>query len=211
MNYTAYVSTKEGGTLFVRSKPDGERIGEISNGTEVTVTGEAVSAGGRRWSPIGTNRWVASEFLIQIQRPKVVAKRTQAIFGYGLRIYQTRLIDSTGKVIDTVQAVSGRINNQTPSHTSGSEAPLPFGIYMFTAPGVVEYKAGEFGGVWSPVTPTFKTGRSEIGVHYDPSAKKKDNTAGTAGCFATPTEGERDRMTKFIKAYKPTHLIVYEG
>jgi Bacterial SH3 domain len=211
MGYTAYVSTKEGDNLSVRSKANGERIDTISNGTEVTVTGDPVNAGGRNWSQIGTNRWVATDFLTVIKRPKVVARRTQEILGGGLRVYQARLVDSTGKVINSVRAVSGRINNQTPSHVAGSQAPIPFGIYTFTAPGIVEYKAGEFGEVWSPVIPIFKTGRSEIGVHYDPSAFKGNSNAGTAGCFATPTIAERDIMTKFIKAHKPTHLIVYEG
>jgi Bacterial SH3 domain len=211
MGYIAYVAIKEDNTLSVRSKPNGEIIGSLSNGTEVNVTGEPVNAGNRKWVQIGTNRWVASEFIKVIKTAKVVAKRTGKTLGGGLRIYEARLIDSTGKVINTVRAVSGRVGKQTPSHIAGSQAPLPFGIYTFDAAGVVEFKGGEFGGVWSPVTPTFKTGRSEIGVHYDPSALKGDANTGTAGCFATPTIAEKDIMTSFIKTYKPTHLVVYEG
>ncbi|MBD2773209.1 SH3 domain-containing protein [Iningainema tapete] len=211
MSYTAYVSTKDGDSLTVRSKANGEKIGSISNGTEVIVTGEPVSAGGRNWVQIGTNRWVASEFLKVIKTAKVIAKRTTKTISGGLRVYETRLIDSNGKVVNTVRGISGRVNNQTPSQTAGSQTPIPFGIYTFTSPGVVEYKGGEFGGVWSPVTPNFNTGRSELGVHYDPSAFQQNGNTGTAGCFATPTVEERDIMTKFIRGYKPTHFVVYEG
>lgn len=214
MAYTAYISTKDGDSLTVRSKANGERIGSLSNGTEVTVISEPVSAGGRNWVQIGANRWIAGEFIVRIQSAKLVANRTQETIGGGLRVYQVRLIDSTGKVIKTVRCVSGRVGNQTPSHVAGSQAPIPFGIYKFNTPGEVSPPPGnkpEFGGVWSPVTPTFNTQRSELGVHYDPSAFKQNSQTGTAGCFATPTVTERDVMTSFIRTYKPTHLIIYEG
>ncbi|BAZ40897.1 SH3 type 3 domain protein [Calothrix sp. NIES-4101] len=210
MAYTAYISTKEGDNLSVRNRANGDVVTSLTNGTEVTVISEPIFAGSRNWVQIGTNRWVAHEFLTVIRSAKLVAKRTTETIN-GLRIYQTRLIDGTGKVINTVRAVSGRANKQTPSHIAGSQTPLPFGIYKFDFLGSVEFKGGEFGGVWSPVTPIFKTGRSEIGVHYDPSALLNNADSGTAGCFATPTTKEKDIMTNFIRTYKPTHLIVYEG
>jgi hypothetical protein len=210
MRYVAYISTKDGDSLSVRSKANGEKIDTISNGTEVYVISEPVLAGSRKWVQIGDNRWIAQEFITTIKKARVVATRTQETIN-GLRIYQTKLIDSTDKVIKTVRAISGRANKQTPSHIAGSQAPLPFGIYTFDFPGIVEFKAGEFGGVWSPTTPKFSTGRSEIGVHYDPSALLQNANSGTAGCFATPTIKERDIMTNFIRTYKPTHLIVFEG
>ncbi|MEA5571082.1 SH3 domain-containing protein [Calothrix sp. UHCC 0171] len=210
MAYTAYISTKEGDNLSVRNRANGDVVTSLTNGTEVTVISEPIFAGSRNWVQIGTNRWVAHEFLTVIRSAKLVAKRTTETIN-GLRIYQTRLIDGTGKVINTVRAVSGRANKQTPSHIAGSQTPLPFGIYKFDFPGSVKFQGGEFGGVWSPVTPIFKTGRSEIGVHYDPSALLKNADSGTAGCFATPTTKEKDIMTNFIRTYQPTHLIVYEG
>jgi hypothetical protein len=210
MPYTAYVSTKDGDSLSVRKEAYGEIIGSLGNGAQVKVISEPKLANSMKWVQIGVNRWVALDFLKVIKTARVVATRTTKTIN-GLRIYETRLIDSTDKVINIVQGVSGRANKQTPSHVSGSQAPLPFGIYSFDSPGTVEAKGGEFGGVWSSVTPIFKTGRTEIGVHYDPSALKNDNNSGTAGCFATPTPNERDIMTNFIRTYKPTHLIVCEG
>jgi hypothetical protein len=210
MAYTAYISTKDGDTLSVRDRANGTVVTSLTNGTEVTVISEPTFAGSRNWVQIDTNRWIANEFTTVIRSAKLVAKRTTETIN-GLKVYQTRLIDGTGKLINTVRAVSGRANKQTPSNISGSQTPLPFGIYKFDSPGSVEFKGGEFGGVWSPVTPIFNTGRSEIGVHYDPSALLNNSNSGTAGCFATPTTKEKDMMTNFIRTYKPTHLIVYEG
>lgn len=211
MDYIAYISTKDGDSLAVRSKPNGEKIDFLSNGSEVSVNGEPVYAGDRNWVKIGVNRWVAKDFLTVIKGARVVAARSSKTISGGLRVYETRLIDGTGKVVKTVRAISGRANKQTPSHIANSQAPLPFGIYTFTYPGIVEFKGGEFGGVWSPVIPAFKTGRTELGIHYDPSALLQNANSGTVGCFATPTVEERDTMTNFIRTYKPTHFIVYEG
>ncbi|MBW4606072.1 MAG: SH3 domain-containing protein [Hassallia sp. WJT32-NPBG1] len=211
MDYIAYISTKDGDSLAVRSKPNGEKIDFLTNGSEVSVKGEPVYAGDRNWVQIAANRWVAKEFLTVIKGARVVAARSSKTISGGLRVYETRLIDGTGKVVKTVRAISGRANKQTPSHIANSQAPLPFGIYTFTYPGIVEFKGGEFGGVWSPVIPAFKTGRTELGIHYDPSALLQNANSGTVGCFATPTVEERDTMTNFIRTYKPTHFIVYEG
>jgi hypothetical protein len=64
-----------------------------------------------------------------------------------------------------VRVVSGRANNQTPSDVAGSQAPLPFGVYKFDFPGVVEFKDGEFGGVWSSMTSTIQERDIVIRTH----------------------------------------------
>jgi hypothetical protein len=221
MSYNAVVRTK-GDPLNVRSTPNGEIIDSLSNGIEVEVTGESVAAGGRNWVAIGVNRWVASDFIVRIPQgdndsnqdfssikgAKIVAIQTDEIIAGGLKVYRTQLIDEKGQIIDTVRAVSGRVGKQVPSDVPGSQTPIPFGIYTFNNPGVVESRSGEFGGVWSPVTPTFPTKRSGFGVHYDPSAFKSNSQSGTAGCLGTPTIKEREIVTNFIRTYKPTHLIV---
>ncbi|MFB2938637.1 SH3 domain-containing protein [Aerosakkonemataceae cyanobacterium BLCC-F154] len=221
MNYNAVVRT-QGDRLNVRSTPNGEIIDSLINGTEVEITGESVAAGGRNWVAIGVNRWVASEYLSQIPQDdtdsnenfysirgaKIIATQTDVIIAGGLKVYRTELIDDTGKIIDRVRTVSGRIGKQTPSPIPGSQTPIPFGIYTFDNPGIVEAKSGEFGGVWSPVTPTFPTERGGFGVHFDPSTFKNNSQTGTAGCLGTPTIEEREIVTNFIRTYKPTHLIV---
>ena len=221
MSYKAVVRT-EGDPLNVRSTPNGEIIDSLINGTEVEVNGEPVAAGGRKWVAIGANRWVASEFLSRILKndndsnqdlnsikgAKIVATQTDEIIAGGLKVYRTELIDANGQIINTVRAVSGRVGKQIPSERPGTQTPIPFGIYTFDRPGAVEAAPGEFGGVWSPVTPTFPTKRGGFGVHYDPSVFKNNSQTGTAGCLGTPTIKEREIVTKFIRNYKPTHLIV---
>ncbi len=223
MSYTAIVRT-QGDPLNVRSSPNGQVVDTVANGAKVMVTGGPVAAGGKNWVQIGPNRWVALEFLtketpadnnndnyLSIKGAKVVATQTNETIGGGLKVYRTQLIDGTGKVVNTVRCVSGRVDKQTPSDIAGSQTPIPFGVYTFDRPGSVENASGEFGGVWSPVTPTFKTGRSGLGVHYDPSVFKNNSQTGTSGCFATPTIEEREVMTNFIRTYKPTHLIIQKN
>lgn len=225
MSYSAIVKT-QGDPLNVRSTPNGQVIDTIANGSRVVVTGSPVAAGSRNWVQIGQNRWVAADFVSriadsdnndnnpsypEIKGAKVVATQTNETIGGGLKVYRTQLIDANGKIINTVRCVSGRIGKQTPVDVAGSQTPIPYGIFTFDKPGIVEAVGGEFGNAWSPVTPTFRTNRSGMGVHYDPSAFKNNSQTGTAGCLATPTIEEREIMSNFIRTYKPTHLIVQKG
>ncbi|MBD3883298.1 SH3 domain-containing protein [Phormidium tenue FACHB-886] len=215
MNHIAHVRTRSGDPLRVRSSPNGTPVGFVSNGSQVYVTGEPVVAAGWTWVQIGVNRWVASEFLAidssANNKARVIATRTRETIGGGLRVYQTELIDPTGVTLKKVRGISGRVGKQTPSDVAGSATPLPFGVYTFDRPGSVEDVPGEFGNAWSAITPRFKTERSALGIHYDPSVFKQNANTGTAGCFATPTLEERNTMTAFIQTHKPTHFIVREG
>lgn len=212
--YLANVRT-QGDPLRVRSSPNGAIVDTLPNGSLVYVTGESIAQGGRTWIALGANQWVAGDFLAPNAaakgKAKVIAMRMRSTIGGGLRVYQTYLRDGKDQLIKTVRAVSGRVGKQTPSHIAGSAAPLPFGVYTFDQPGAVEYAPGEFGGVWSAVTPAFSTERSGLGIHYDPSAFKQNANTGTAGCFATPTIEEREVMSRFIQTYKPAYFIVFEG
>jgi hypothetical protein len=225
MQQKAIVSTN-GDTLNVRGTPNGPIVDTLDNGTVVEVSGPPVEAGGLTWVAIGGDRWVARKFLSvytpataeyqpdpadAIPGPKVVATQTQEAIAGGLKVYRTRLIDAAGWIVDTVRSVSGRVGQQVPSEYPGSQTPIPFGVYTFDIPGAVEEAPGEFGGVWSAVTPTFETARGGFGVHYDPSAFANTDQTGTAGCLATPTVAERDIITNFIRTHAPTHLIVEKG
>ncbi|MEY3066720.1 MAG: hypothetical protein RLZZ532_3512, partial [Cyanobacteriota bacterium] len=214
MNPIAIVTTPDD-TLNVRSTPNGEIVDILGDGTQVEISGDSVNIEGEIWTPIGINRWVAAKYLtlidaeiLAIPGAKIISTQTEEQIGGGLQVYQTKLLDNTGTIINTVRCVSGRIGQQIPSDISGSQTPLPFGIYTFDAPGIVEDAPGEFGGVWSAITPTFPTERAGLGVHYDPSALLSVSETGTSGCLATPTIEEREIMTTFILEYQPTHLIV---
>lgn len=219
MSKTVVVRT-QGDPLNVRSSPNGQIIDTLPNGTIVEIEGSPVNTGGYEWVLIGTNRWVASQYLAALSSDsttnlppgsKVVATQTQETIAGGLKVYRTQLIDHSDRVVQTVRCVSGRVGLQTPSDQPNSQTPIPFGVYTFDYPGWVEYAPGEFGGVWSAVTPTFATQRGGFGLHYDPSTFSNNSQTGTAGCLATPTVEERDTMTHFIKTYKPTHLVVQKG
>lgn len=221
MTNNAIVKTA-GEPLNVRSSPNGEIIDTLDNGASVTLSGKSVNIGGTTWASIGSERWVATQFLTPISSQsyfnqpeistlpgaKIVATQTLHQIGGGLNVYRTELIDANNTIVDTVRCVSGRLTLQTPSNEEGSQAPLPFGIYTFDTPGLVEEAPGEFGGVWSAITPTFETNRVGLGLHYDPSALSYISQTGTSGCLATPTVEEREIMTNFILEYQPTHLIV---
>ncbi|EDZ92079.1 MULTISPECIES: SH3 domain-containing protein [Limnospira] len=216
------IVTTSGDVLNVRSSPYGPVIDTVEPGTVVEVIGTPVRQGGLTWVPIGGDRWVSREFLTvhnpttetddhlanTIGGPKIVATQTQETIAGGLKVYHTELFDAGGWLVNTVRCISGRIGQQTPSDQPGSQTPIPFGVYTFDIPGSVEYAGGEFGGVWSAVTPTFETDRGGFGVHYDPSVFKDNEETGTAGCLATPTIEERDLMTDFIRTHAPTHLII---
>lgn len=221
MSNIAIVKTA-GEPLNVRSTPNGEIIDTVDNGAKVTLSGEAVNIGGTTWGSIGSERWVATQFLTPVSNQiilnnaeitsipgaKIVATQTGHQVGGGLNIYRTELLNENNEIVDTVRCVSGRLGLQIPSDEEGSQTPLPFGIYTFDSPGLVEDAPGEFGGVWSAITPTFPTNRAGLGLHYDPSALAYVSQTGTSGCLATPTIEEREIMTEFILEYKPTHLIV---
>ncbi len=225
MSNSAVVRT-QGDSLNVRSSPNGQIIDTLANGTIVQIEGSPIYAGSYEWVPIGINRWVAAKYLEVLSGSedrvedsisdlppgaKVIATQTPETIAGGLKVYRTQLIDQTRRVIKTVRCVSGRVGLQTPSSQPNSQTPIPFGVYRFDYPGYVEYAPGEFGGVWSAVTPTFATQRSGFGIHYDPSTFSNNSQTGTAGCLATPTIEERDAMTHFIETYKPTHLVVQSG
>ena len=78
-----------------------------------------------------------------------------------------------GQLLKTYTSVSGRYNTQDRDrHRSGTEAPLPDGRYQVAKvpiPGII----AEAGDRFLPIQPLFQTGRSALGIHYDPSFEKK--------------------------------------
>lgn len=58
-NYTRYVKTSTGVGVNVRNAPNGSKISALSDGTSVTVYETS-----GKWSRIGRNRWVSSDYLV---------------------------------------------------------------------------------------------------------------------------------------------------
>ncbi len=113
-----------------------------------------------------------------------------------------------GKQYYSFDAVVGRAFTQNRNrHQSGTEAPLPNGTYSVsknTIPGSI-YEAGE---TFLPIYPHFKTGRSALGIHYDPSFNKNNGEDGTSGCIGLTRKEDRDNINRFTSQYHPQLLIV---
>ncbi len=113
-----------------------------------------------------------------------------------------------GKHYYTFEAVAGRAYTQTRNRDrSGTEAPLPDGKYTVSnhsVPGTL----AEVGGRFIPVSPRFRTGRTALGIHYDPSYNLANGEDGTAGCIGLATRGDFETLRHFIVTYQPQLLIV---
>jgi L,D-transpeptidase catalytic domain len=113
-----------------------------------------------------------------------------------------------GKQYYSFDAVTGRAFTQNRNrHQSGTEAPLPNGSYSVSSkiiPGSI-YEAGE---TFLPVSPHFQTGRSALGIHYDPSFNKNNGEDGTSGCIGLTSKENRDLINRFASQYHPQLLIV---
>lgn len=107
-------------------------------------------------------------------------------------------------------ALVGRANKQSANrHTSGNESPLPAGKYLITevspiTPGLNP----ELGrAAWIGIEPTFRTGRSALGLHHDPSAGK-GRESGTSGCVGLLRHSDTLLLAEFIRKYRIGNLLV---
>jgi hypothetical protein len=126
---------------------------------------------------------------------------------FGNPIYSLRLWQG-GQLVASYDAVSGRSHTQGRNrHVAGTQAPLPNGQYRVsrnTQPGAVP----EVGGIFLPISPTFRTGRSQLGIHYDPSYEKNRKEDGTSGCIGLTNREDRDAVLRFVRQRRPQFLFV---
>jgi hypothetical protein len=112
------------------------------------------------------------------------------------------------QLIKTYQTVSGRSHTQHRNrHKSGTEAPLPNGKYRVAKtpiPGTIP----EAGSLFLPVQPLFSTGRSALGIHYDPSFEKRNGEDGTSGCIGLTSQAELKQLLNYVREYQPKYLEV---
>ena len=125
----------------------------------------------------------------------------------GNPIYELRLY-SNGQLMATYETVTGRANTQNRNrHQAGTEAPLPDGQYQ-VASAVVPGTHPEVGGRFLPIEPLFSTGRSALGIHYDPSFQKANGEDGTQGCIALTNKQDLDQVLQYVYTYQPQYLEV---
>ena len=121
---------------------------------------------------------------------------------YFLRVYHQ------GQLLYTFETVAGRHFTQNRNrHQAGTEAPLPdgnYGISSHSVPGTLV----EVGGRFLPVYPRFSTGRTALGIHYDPSYNKGNGEDGTAGCIGLSSRQNFATLLSFVETHKSQLLIV---
>jgi hypothetical protein len=84
---------------------------------------------------------------------------------------------------------------------------IPDGQYTI-ASNTTKGTVPEVGGLFLPITPNFKTNRSALGIHFDPSFNKNNGEDGTHGCIGLITASDRDLVQKQILENKIKILIV---
>jgi Beta-lactamase enzyme family len=84
---------------------------------------------------------------------------------------------------------------------------IPDGQYTI-ASSTVQGSVPEVGGLFLPITPNFKTNRSSLGIHFDPSFNKNNGEDGTHGCIGLTTASDRDVVQKQILENKIRILVV---
>lgn len=125
----------------------------------------------------------------------------------GNPLYELRLY-ANGQLVGTYKTVVGRAHTQTRNrHQSGTEAPLPDGTYRVartTVPGTIV----EAGDRFLSIEPLFHTGRSALGIHYDPSYEKRNGEDGTSGCIGLTNRADLDLVLNYVRTYQPQYLQV---
>lgn len=125
----------------------------------------------------------------------------------GNPLYQLRLY-TNGQLIGTYTTVSGRANTQNRNRNkAGTEAPLPDGNYK-VAKTAIPGTIAEAGELFLPIQPLFWTGRSALGIHYDPSFEKNNGEDGTSGCIALTNKQDLNEVLKYVRTYQPKYLKV---
>ncbi len=122
-------------------------------------------------------------------------------------IYELRLF-ANGQQVGSFMAVSGRWNTQQKERNrSGTEAPLPDGRYRVaikTTRGTI----AEAGDRFLPIQPLFKTGRTALGIHVDPSFNKSNGEDGTSGCIGLTNREDLSQLLEYVRNHRPQFLQV---
>ncbi|AFY31836.1 ErfK/YbiS/YcfS/YnhG family protein [Calothrix sp. PCC 7507] len=125
----------------------------------------------------------------------------------GNPLYELRLF-ANGQLVGRYISVSGRAYTQTRDRNrSGTEAPLPDGRYK-VATATTRGSIAEAGDRFLPIRPLFSTGRSALGIHYDPSFNKNNGEDGTSGCVALTNRQDLSQVLDYVNTYRPQFLEV---
>ncbi|WP_193196112.1 L,D-transpeptidase [Nostoc sp. MG11] len=122
-------------------------------------------------------------------------------------IYELRLY-ANGELKGLYNTVSGRRYTQNRDRdSSGTEAPLPNGKYK-VARTYIRGTIPEAGDRFLPIQPLFQTGRTALGIHYDPSFEKNNGEDGTSGCIGLTNKQDLNRVLEYVRTHQPQYLEV---
>jgi hypothetical protein len=125
----------------------------------------------------------------------------------GNPLYELRL-HVNGEMVSSYLTVSGRTHTQNKNrHQSGTEAPLPDGKYKVAKTSVAG-TIREAGDRFLAIQPLFQTGRSALGIHYDPSFEKSNGEDGTSGCIGLTNKPALDEVLDYVRTHQPQYLEV---
>ncbi|MEM9927659.1 MAG: hypothetical protein AAF915_28690 [Cyanobacteria bacterium P01_D01_bin.50] len=115
-----------------------------------------------------------------------------------------------GKLQGSYDTVTGRAYSQKRNRNkSGIQAPAPDGKYQVAK--LVTYVPHPEVGVgrrFVQIDPLFPTGRTELGLHYDPSFEKPNGQDGTSGCIALTKKQDLDKVLEYFGTYQPKYMFV---
>ncbi|WP_143288263.1 L,D-transpeptidase [Calothrix rhizosoleniae] len=122
-------------------------------------------------------------------------------------LYELRLY-ANGQLINRFLTVTGRRHTQNRNrHQSGTEAPLPDGKYTVSI-STIRGSIAEAGDQFLPIWPLFKTGRTDLGFHVDPSFEKNNGEDGTSGCIGLISKQHLSQVVTFVRTYRPKFIDV---
>jgi hypothetical protein len=132
---------------------------------------------------------------------------TEKANSLGNPLYELHLF-ANGQLVGSYMTVSGRAYTQNRNrNTSGTEAPLPDGRYK-VATVVTRGSTPEAGDRFLSIQPLFTTGRSSLGIHYDPSFEKNNGEDGTSGCVGLTNREDLSLVLEYVHTYNPQFLDV---
>lgn len=104
--------------------------------------------------------------------------------------------------------VTGRADTQNKNRDqAGTEAPLPSGKYKVDRQ-PIRATIPEAGKLFLPIKPLFRTGRTSLGIHYDPSFQKNNGEDGTSGCIGLTSPEDLEQVLDYVQTYQPKYLQV---
>lgn len=109
-----------------------------------------------------------------------------------------------GQEIASYPCVSGKAFLRDATKTNNV---IPDGEYTIDSK-LVPGTLAEIGGKFLAITPKFKTSRSALGIHLDPSYNKKNNEDGTNGGIGLTTAADRNAVHKTILEKNIRLLVV---